>query len=238
MIIDYCFGGDTYKELDVKNKIGNHRIKFAFEFDGKRYYFGRDLLNSQDIQVCDVEYNILQYINIKQFREFLFEKYNINLPWLENEQREFGIPVKVPKHFLQQYSAIERKISALESQNLAYEDSKEMVTEVKIAKQHLEQSETQMLFEIEGIINAQMVRYSDFIDETRIPPVLSFENNKKYIFRTPDDGGTGTSFKNVIVFDLSVLELTQLPAIVHDSLMFNHIGYKPLKRILELYMKS
>lgn len=73
---------------------------------------------------------------------------------------------------------------------------------------------------------------------TRNAPVIKFENGSKYTFYTPGDGGLGTGYKSLIVFDLSILNLTPLPAAAHDSLMFNHIGYEPLEKIMELYMQS
>ena len=48
----------------------------------------------------------------------------------------------------------------------------------------------------------------------------------------------GTGYKSTIVFDLSILKLTALPVIIHDSLMFNHIGYEPLEKIMNLYTES
>ena len=47
-----------------------------------------------------------------------------------------------------------------------------------------------------------------------------------------------TSYKSLIVFDLSILKLTQLPTLIHDSLIFNDIGYAPLEKIMELYTQS
>ena len=37
------------------------------------------------------------------------------------------------------------------------------------------------------------------------------------------------------MFDLSILKLTQLPTLIHDSLIINDIGYAPLEKIMELY---
>lgn len=33
LIIDYCFGGETYSKSDIRNHVGDHTICFAFEFD-------------------------------------------------------------------------------------------------------------------------------------------------------------------------------------------------------------
>lgn len=66
---------------------------------------------------------------------------------------------------------------------------------------------------MESTINEQMVRFNDLIYETkRKAPVLDLDGGTKYEFYTPDDTGTGTSFKSLILFDLSVLMHSKLPA--------------------------
>lgn len=80
LIIDYVFGGDTYKYSDAAHKLKNHFIKFAFKFDNQHYYFCRDIVNSEEVSVCDKNYNIQKTIPLQEFKDFLFSKYNINLP--------------------------------------------------------------------------------------------------------------------------------------------------------------
>ena len=66
------------------------------------------------------------------------------------------------------------------------------------------------------------------------PPKLQLWSSK-YLFDTPDDTGTGTSYKSLIVFDLSILKLTNLPALIHDSPVLKNIGDEPLEKLIELY---
>lgn len=127
----------------------------------------------------------------------------------------------------------------LEAQNSAYINSTNLKKEVKIASENLRIAQEKELRFIESEINEQMVRFNDFIyDETRKAPVIDLDNGKRYEFYTPDDTGTGTSFKSLIIFDLSILKLTPLPAITHDSLIFKNIGDAPIDKIMELYMQS
>ncbi|MBS3887628.1 MAG: hypothetical protein KGZ56_11295 [Dethiobacter sp.] len=158
---------------------------------------------------------------------------------LHSQQRKLGIPVTLPQKFLQKHTDLTRKIAVLKSQNKARETSQTLVADVVEAKKALADVEMEVLNLIASKINEQMVRFNDYIyNGTRMAPVIRFESSAKYSFYTPDDGGMGTGFKSMIVFDLSILKLTPLPAIIHDSLMFNHIGYEPLERIMELYLQS
>lgn len=55
---------------------------------------------------------------------------------------------------------------------------------------------------------------------------------------TPDDTGTGTAYKSLLVFDLSVLELTNLPFLIHDSVLLKQIADAPIEKILRLYQAA
>lgn len=452
LIVDYCFGGETYGRSDIKNHVGDHTICFAFEFEGKRYYFSRTVSEKNIVRVCDSNYHQTETMKIDDFRQFLYEHYcpdvkyatfreiigrffrisgkgndTINNPLnegspkmepaivaleklfglyeyvgilrkqlkesedkkktyaqarklqlvpysitskkkydenvdkikdlekkvseltqnidqellqkdlqrndsaaelnsqlqgmkrqykklisqyrivtknqdesfvttetdlqrlasyfptvkikkieqvesfhrelsgilssqmseeaaglqallrvatveikkLETQLAELGIQLQVPKSFLEQYSDIEREIAGLRSQNEAYDNSKKFKEDVDIIKEDLIESERTVLNQLEAKINAQMVRLNDFIyKEKRESPIIKFENGKKYSFETPRDGGTGTAYKSLVVLDLSILELTDLPAIAHDSSIFKNIGDEPIDKIMELYMKS
>lgn len=169
----------------------------------------------------------------------LIDALDVEINELQAQQRDFGIPVTIPQAFLQKHTELSRRIGILKSQNKARETSQTLVADVKDAKKALADVEMEVLGLISSAINEQMVRYNDAIySGTRMAPVIQFESSTKYSFFTPDDGGMGTAFKSMIVFDLSVLKLTTLPAVIHDSLMFNHIGYEPLEKIMELYIQS
>ena len=145
----------------------------------------------------------------------------------------------MPKAFLDKMLQYRQRIEAMKNQNQAYDDAKTFSDDVKAAKQALKDAEDSILQNMESTINSQMTRYNDIIySQTRKAPVISLGDGTRYEFLTPDDTGTGTSYKSLIVFDLSILKLTQLPALIHDSLIFNDIGYEPLEKIMELYTQS
>jgi uncharacterized protein YydD (DUF2326 family) len=169
----------------------------------------------------------------------LIDELDAEIEDLHAQQRKFGIPVTLPQKFLQKHTDLTRRIAVLKSQNKARETSQTLAADVVTAKKALADVEMEVLNLIASKINEQMVRFNDYIyNGNRMAPVIQFESSAKYSFFTPDDGGMGTGFKSMIVFDLSVLKLTPLPAIIYDSLMFNHIGYEPLERIMELYLQS
>lgn len=88
-----------------------------------------------------------------------------------------------------------------------------------------------------------MTRLIDYIyNGERYAPTIKFGNSRSgkptYEFWTEDDTGAGTNFKGLIIFDLALLRLTELPVIAHDSNIFKNIADLPIDKIMELYNQS
>nr|WP_304352373.1 DUF2326 domain-containing protein [Bifidobacterium catenulatum] len=64
---------------------------------------------------------------------------------------------------------------------------------------------------------------------------MHFNNCNSYTFETPDDTGTGTNYKGMMLYDLAVLYLTALPAIAHDSLIQKNISDGAIDGIMKIY---
>jgi len=170
----------------------------------------------------------------------LIESADVEIAALESKQSSLGVPAKLPKAFLDKYSELSGRIRGLENQNEAYDQSKELKSDVdKVAAQLVDVEEQELRF-LQNDINTKMANINDFIynDKAHKPPILDLKSIKSYVFETPDDTGTGTSFKSLVVFDVTVLDLTPLPALVHDSPILKNIGDAPVERIMELYAQS
>ena len=75
-----------------------------------------------------------------------------------------------------------------------------------------------------------------YVDGRRAPTLNI--HGSKYSFNTAGDTGTGTAFANLISFDLSLLELTHLPAIAHDLPLLKNIENAAMENIILIYSKS
>ena len=63
------------------------------------------------------------------------------------------------------------------------------------------------------------------------------KDGKTYTFGTSTNRGTGNNYKNLIIYDLSILTKTDLPAIIHDSFLLTDIGDTPTGAIVKQYLK-
>ena len=224
------------------NKLGGH-VPSQQNIKALSVFFPN--LNMKRIEEIEHFHSKMQTILVTEMDEehtriqALIDSVDREITRLEEEQRRLGIPVKLPKPFLQQYAKITHDIEDLEAQNQEYLKGQEIAAAARAANEEYTNNQEQQLRRIEAVVHEEMVRINDFIyDGERSAPVLDLKNGNSYKFSTPDDDGTGTNYKGLIVFDLSILRLTVLPAIAHDSLIFKNIGDLPIDKIFQLYQDS
>ena len=84
-----------------------------------------------------------------------------------------------------------------------------------------------------------MKEFNDTLFRThRKPPHIKFNRHDSYKFETPDDTGTGSNYKGMIVYDLAVLFTTDLPALAHDSLIFKNLEKDVEDGIMKIYAST
>jgi uncharacterized protein YydD (DUF2326 family) len=158
---------------------------------------------------------------------------------LVKEIRASGLPPKVSRGVLESYSTKKEEIAFLEKENKAYQKMEELKVAAKSLEVRLNALQEEQIGFLQSEINVKMNALNDYVyGGEKKPPVLTIKKPNSYTFLTPDETGTGTSYKGLVLFDLSVLELTPLPALVHDSVILKQIGDEPLERIMELYSRS
>lgn len=83
LAVDFCFGGDAYyTKTDSRSRFAdvNHTINFCFSFNGKKEYFSRSIVTPTEVSKCDENYVATETIKIDEFKQYLFEMYNIDRP--------------------------------------------------------------------------------------------------------------------------------------------------------------
>lgn len=153
--------------------------------------------------------------------------------------KELGFVGSVSKEFLDRHSEIKGKINALQTQNDAFLKLKSLQESKANAEDFLRRSIEDILHEIETELNFKMKEFdATLYTESRKPPYIRFNSYNSYKFETPDDTGTGSNFKSMVIYDLSVLFTTALPAIAHDSLILKNISDGSVDGIMKIYESS
>lgn len=112
----------------------------------------------------------------------------------------------------------------------------ELAAEKKEAEEEYNNQLLKTTAQFERELNTKMDEINDLIyDGTKTPPSLTIDKSSKYTFINPKDGGSGTSYRGIIVFDVAMARMTTLPIIVHDSDMLKLIEDDAVENILKLY---
>lgn len=158
-----------------------------------------------------------------------------NIVELEQNLKSILNITNISKGILQNFSYLQKEKETLEKQKQAYETYKLLQQDKKASEDAFRNVLKLEEDKIENSINIKLNEVNNYIYGSKIKsPVLKLANTK-YEYFTPDDTGTGTNYKNLIIFDFSILKLTQLPYIIHDSILLKQIADSALEKILELY---
>ena len=150
-----------------------------------------------------------------------------------------GFIGNISKEFLDRHAEIKGKIDALRIQNESFLMLKGLQDAKARADEILKKAIESILLEIEAELNEKMKEFdAQLHSEPRKPPYLRFDSYNRYNFETPDDTGTGSNYRSMIIYDLAVLFSTALPAIAHDSLILKNISDGAIDGIMKIYEKS
>ena len=162
----------------------------------------------------------------------------VELETCEEEIASFDIPSGISRKVLDEYTAIAKEVEEIEAQAKNFDKEKELRENRLTLRNQLNERKALKVRQLQNDINNAMQKINDYIYEGRKKsPILSLSHNS-YEFVTPDDTGTGTAYKSLIVFDLAILGLTNLPFLIHDSLIFKNIADAPIEHIFELYQQT
>lgn len=157
---------------------------------------------------------------------------------LESQIEERSNIQSLSKNVLLQLTALQKEKEELSKQNELHEKYDVVATILKDLKAYISRLKQSYLDEIQTQINSKMESLNDYIYYGQNKAPIIRLGDSSYSFTTPDDTGTGTSYKSMIVYDLSILTLTALPILVHDSYLLKQIQDTAIEKILELYLKS
>lgn len=148
--------------------------------------------------------------------------------------------VEMDEDFLNRVKELEFEISAKERQLQLWKDQKRIEGDKKKSQDELDSKRKEINYALQAKINKELEKLSDIISggETEAPRLQFSDTAKSFEFFTPNDDGTGTSTKGVILLDLVLMELTSLPVVIHDSPLFQSLDYPTTGKILELYEQS
>ena len=158
---------------------------------------------------------------------------------LEEETIRIKKMPNVAMAILDEYAAIKKELQLLIDANEAYDNRERLHTTAQDEKKKLDDLIVAEMagidLKLDGIMEEMnSTMYADAMKA----PIINVESATSYTLYTPDDGGTGMRYKGLILFDLAVLQSSNLPFLVHDSVLLLQIENEVVERILDYYSKS
>ena len=116
---------------------------------------------------------------------------------------------------------------------------KNLETKQELDKKNKEfiEEKVSKLNEIASNINKKIDELNNQINPSQLVPELIILSENNYEFKIKNNTGTGKGFENLIIFDLAILTLTELPFLIHDSFIFKNIDIITTENILQTYIK-
>lgn len=194
------------------------------------------------IEEIDSFHEKLNTILAEEHEEAL-EEYKVELGTVQSEienieiqMSDFGNEEDFTTAFLLEFSKIQNEIDRLNSLLKQDSERKAIATKVSVDRKNLKNDEKIILNDIEKSINEKLVVFSEEILGKDVEGIqFHFPTNASYELGSPLDDGTGTDYTSLILFDLAVLNLTKLPAIIHDSYLISNIRGNRLENLIKAY---
>lgn len=103
-----------------------------------------------------------------------------------------------------------------------------------VATQNLTAMVKKVLTNIQQQLNNELAALCENVSPRKNPPQFDLRESA-YDFFIPNDTGAGSKYKSTILTDLSFMNLTDLPFVVHDTVLFKNIEDDTMENIIMRY---
>jgi hypothetical protein len=229
------------RAIHTDKGLGQKKFKQNYG-DLQRFFPGVDLQRIEKIEAFHRQLTSILKDEFDETEERLqaaVDLVSAEIAALEANISEIGTITDLSKAVLDQYAAIDKELKTLCAANENSAEIKRLYDKAKAYEETLNNLVREQIAVMQQTINSKMEEINRVIYNGRkTSPSLIVSDASHYKFFTPRDGGTGSQYKGLVVFDLAMLQLTNLPLLVHDSVMLKHIEDEAIEKILLLYAET
>ena len=230
----------------IRDNISDNTTDTASEFDSLvRFFPNTDIKTFAEIE--HFHKRIREILGEEMAQEIerlqpLIEYCNREIKRLQKKIEDSGLAKELSERAISQCVQISRSIDRLEEENADLKHQLEL-QQARAESEHrlnkLLQQQAEKLQDIQDDIIIRMEKINAVVtEEQETAPILKISPQKEITFETPGNTSEGTAFKSLVVYDLSILELRPVPALIHDSNILKRIEDAHLERILTQYQES
>ncbi|WP_418968482.1 DUF2326 domain-containing protein [Alloscardovia omnicolens] len=172
------------------------------------------------------------------------EELNIAIQQQIMRVHELGESVALDDKVYDENAELAQKIQVLQTQIKNYELKKEREKEKKEAKSELERQLVLVQDFIvrinQGLATTKKIIYRNQKSHPR-PAILSMKIKGPSIGYNLDHQGNssiGNKSMNLLIFDYTLLQITDLPFLVHDSTLIKQVAHEPVGELIQEYVKA
>lgn len=230
----------------IRDNISNNTPDSASEYYSLvRFFPNTDIKNFAEIE--HFHKRIREILGEEMAQEIerlqpLIEYCNREMKRLQKKVEDSGLAKELSERAISQCVQISRSIDRLEEENADLKHQLEL-QQSRAENEHrlnkLLQQQAEKIEDIQDDIVIQMEKINAAVtEEQETAPILNISPQKEITFETPGNTSEGTAFKSLVIYDLSILELRPVPALIHDSNILKRIEDTHLEHILTQYQES
>lgn len=131
--------------------------------------------------------------------------------------------------------ALSQQWNKLKREDELFEKQAEIENDFTTFKANLSALRVAILITIQVRVNKEIKKIVERVyGEGAKTPVLSLSENS-YTFDIVDDTGTGKAYANLVIFDLAIFALTDLPILIHDTPLFKNVENQAVAKFINEY---
>lgn len=233
------------KQAEIQNKIERIKLNLSKKSVKSKYFkkLSEFIPSTNEEKIEEIEdfHNKLsdilnkELLSSKENLEIKLSVYQTEIDILNEKISHILDNIESPKFIIDKLHDLTIEEQNIRRKNKYYIEKIEVANEIKHLATDADESMTSIIQNIQNQINNELIRINEKIhSKDKKVPYLSLKPNS-YSFNHSGDDGTGKSYSDLIEFDLSILKLTQLPFLIHDSPFFKNIGDLVMEKIIEFY---
>ena len=228
----------------ICNNTSDQFVSFDDDLDLLKMFFPKvDVRKISEIEHFHKKLEGILFQEIEEEKSRVGELLNQAKMRKESAERELALisrDGRVSDRLVNRITEIKAEIDLIKRANQVHQQVKDCKVDIEDFKTQSAQVVHRQLVEIETALNVEMDKLNEYIYQNgRKAPIIHFsDTGDTYTFKTPNDSGTGTSCRGLILFDLAVMTLTKLPILIHDSVIHKQIEDHAFNKLLDLYEQS
>jgi hypothetical protein len=237
------------QKLDVESKIvrlnnnieGNESVKNVF-FNKLVDFFPE--ANIDKIKNIETFHNSISKILKSQIKleinnlELQLEEINSLLSNYDAQLKEITSVIDTPKELVDEVLRLTIKQNKL-SDAIKYKDIRDnLESGVKELKKDVKLKTIEILDIVSNEINSELEKVSEYLyGNVRIHPEIKLAQSN-YELEHFNDTGAGKAYSDMIAFDISMLNITVLPILIEDSMIFKNIESPTNEKLINLFIQQ